>query len=160
LLQAYPVVEVENAYFEFVTKGGIKYAAYFVDYGFMFSEYPEFSSNIYSFNIDVIETESDILALDERTGFTIFKIIEGFFKKIDNVVIYVCDNIDKRHLARKRKFDVWFLKYNDGTILKEDGIATIEGAEILNSILIHKNNPKRLKIISAFNQLNLNAGEK
>jgi len=67
---------------------------------------------------------------------------------------------DDRHLARKRKFDFWFWRFNDGTILKEDGIAVIEGVEIYNSLLLHKTNPHLPIILEAFRQLNSRAGEK
>jgi hypothetical protein len=79
---------------------------------------------------------------------------------MENVAIYVCDTADERHLARKRKFDYWFWKYNDGSIIKEDGVAVVEEVEILNSLLVHRNNPRLMQIILAFKDLNARAGDK
>ncbi|CAN5379851.1 hypothetical protein BH20BAC1_BH20BAC1_14170 [soil metagenome] len=74
-----------------------------------------------------------------------------------NVAVYVCDSLDER---QKRKFDFWFWKYNDGSIIKEDGIAVVNDMEILNSLLVHKENPHCTKIIFAFKELNSRAGNK
>jgi hypothetical protein len=67
---------------------------------------------------------------------------------------------DDRHIARKRKFDLWFWKYNDGSIIKEDGIAMAGNMEILNSLLVHNNNPHLSELIFAFKDLNARAAEK
>lgn len=69
-------------------------------------------------------------------------------------LIYVCDASDSKELLRKRKFDVWFRQYDDGTIIKIDGHIAIENFEIYNAILIHKDNPKKNRFIEAFNDLN------
>jgi hypothetical protein len=126
----------------------------------MFLDYPPIAKNIYSFNIDITEGNLDITIQDDRIGITIVEIFKLFFLSIENVAVYVCDSIDDRQLARKRKFDFWFWKYNDGSILKEDGIAVIEGTEILNSLLIHKQNPHLLDTILAFKSINEKVGDK
>ena len=126
----------------------------------MFAEYPELSGNVYSFNIDVAEGDTDIFGTDERIGQTIVDVFRIFFSRLENVSVYVSDSSDQRHIARKRKFDWWFWKYNDGTIIKEDGVAVVEDMEILNSLLVHRNNPRCAEIIFAFKDLNARAGDK
>jgi hypothetical protein len=126
----------------------------------MFSDYPAIAENVFSFNIDVLEGDADKSITDDRIGVTILEVFKLFFTKIENVVVYVCDSIDERHLARKRKFDLWFWKFNDGSLYKEDGIAMIEGVEIYNSLLVHKANKKLTEIILAYKELNESAGEK
>ena len=126
----------------------------------MFSDYPLIAKSIYSFNIDVIDGDAGFAKSDERIGLTIVEIIKNFFLGRENVAVYVCDSADTRHLARKRKFDFWFWKYNDGTIIKEDDIAVVEDVQILNSLIIHKNNPSLSEIILAFKELNEKVNEK
>jgi hypothetical protein len=157
-----PYILLENdAYsYEFVTDQGIRYAIYFLDYGYMFSDYPNIAENIFTFNIDVISGKPDDSSADERIGVTIFEVFKVFFSKIENVAVYVCDTLDERHLARKRKFDLWFWKFNDGSLLKEDGIAVIEGTPIYNSLLVHKSNKHWPAIVLAYNELNERAREK
>lgn len=73
--------------------------------------------------------------------------------------MYVCDSMDGRQLKRKLRFDRWFFTYNDGSLIKQDGLAVIEDTEIYNSIILHKNNPQLLDIIFAFKDLNEKAPE-
>lgn len=156
----YPLQENDEYSFEFITETGIKYKIYFLDYSFMFLDYTHISCPVYSFNIDAIEGNPDNTHSDERIGMTIAKIINLFFSKINNVAIYVCDSLDERQYARKRKFDLWFYLYNDGSLIKEDGLAVIEGVEIYNAMLLHKQNRQLTEIILAFKELNERAGEK
>ena len=147
--------------FEFVTDQGVIYNATFFDYNTSLPGYPELAEAIYSFTLDIIlEINDTPLRPDERLGETIVAIFMKFFNSRQNVVVYVCDSSDDRHLARKRKFDFWFWKYNDGTILKVDSLAVIEDMEIYNSVLVHKDNVNATRIIEGFYLLNEKAEEK
>ncbi|MEO5947343.1 MAG: DUF6169 family protein [Chitinophagaceae bacterium] len=158
MLNPYPLQEADKFSYQFITDAGIVYHVYFLDYSYMFGDYPELSGNVYSFNIDVGDTDNS--GADERVGLTVVEVFRIFFSRLENVTVYVCDSSDERHLTRKRKFDFWFWKYNDGSIIKEDGVAIVENMEILNSLLVHRNNPNCAKIIFAFKDLNARAGEK
>lgn len=126
----------------------------------MFVAYSHISCPVYSFNIDAIEGDPHNSHTDERIGITIAEVVNLFFRKINNVAVYVCDSLDERQYARKRKFDLWFYLYNDGSLIKVDGLAVIEGVEILNAMLLHKQNTQLTEIILAFKELNERAGEK
>ena len=160
MLSPYLLLENDEYSYEFLTEQGVRYSIYFLDYSFMFSDYPAIAENVFSFNIDVLDGNADSSITDDRIGITILEVFKLFFTKLENVVVYVCDSIDDRQLARKRKFDLWFWKYNDGSLLKEDGIALIEGVEIYNSLLLHKANKKLTEIILAYKELNERAGDK
>jgi hypothetical protein len=160
LLNPYPLTEKDNYAFIFTTEQKIEYLIYFADYGYMFDEYPVIREHIYTFNIEVLSGNPEIVTEDERIGLTILEVFRSFFDRIDNVVVYVCDNLDSREYARKKKFDYWFWKYNDGSIIKEDGMAIIEGQPIINSMLLHKKNAHLTEIILAFKELNERAGTK
>ena len=160
MLSPYLLLENDEYSYEFLTEQGVRYSIYFLDYSFMFSDYPAIAQNVFSFNIDVLDGNADSSITDDRIGITILEVFKLFFTKLENVVVYVCDSIDDRQLARKRKFDLWFWKYNDGSLLKEDGIALIEGVEIYNSLLLHKANKRLTEIILAYKELNERAGDK
>jgi uncharacterized protein DUF6169 len=160
LSSPYPFQENDAYSYEFTTDQGIKYAIYFLDYSYMFSEYPSIAEHVFMFNIDAISGVPDETISDDRIGYTVFQVFKIFFEKVDNVAVYVCDTLDERHLARKRKFDLWYWKFNDGSLLKEDGIAVIEGTPIYNSLLVHKSNKHWPEIILAYSELNERAGEK
>lgn len=160
MLSPYPLKEHDEYSFEFITDQGIRYVLYFLDYSGMFAEYPEIAREIFTFNIDVIEGNPDEGLSDERIGHTVLQVFSLFFQKSQNVAVYVCDSIDDRQLSRKRKFDIWFWKYNDGSLIKEDDIAIIEGVEIYNSMILHKRNKHLREIILAYKELNEKASEK
>lgn len=126
----------------------------------MFESYTNISCPVYSFNIDALEGDPDNSQADDTVGLTISKIIKLFFREMNNVAVYVCDSLDERQYARKRKFDIWFYLYNDGSLIKEDGLAVIEGTEIYNAMILHKQNRQLTEIILAFKELNERAGEK
>lgn len=156
----YPLSEIDNYSFGFTTDQQVTYIAYFLEYGYMFYDYPDFAADTYTFNIDIVSGNADAALNDDRIGITIVEILRLFFNRIQNVVVYVCDMSDERHMARKRKFDWWFWKYSDGSIIKEDGVAVIEDVQILNSLLVHKDNPHLTAIILAYKDLNDGADEK
>ncbi len=136
------------------------YHAYFIGYGYMFEDYPLIKDNIYTFNLEVVSGNPHKSVYDERIGLTISEIFHSFFTIQNNVAIYICDSADKRHLARKRKFDLWFWKYNDNCMIKEDGLAVIEDTEIYDTLLVHKKNEYLELILHAFRDLNARADDK
>lgn len=160
MLSPYPLQQNDEYSYEFVTDAGIRYKIYFLDYSYMFAEYAHITCPVYSFNIDAIEGNPDNTPGDDRVGATVSAIMNLFFSRIDNVAVYVCDSMDERQYARKKKFDLWFYSYNDGSLIKEDGLAIIEGSEIYNAILLHKQNKQLTEIILAYKELNERAGEK
>ncbi len=154
MLSPYPLQENNEYSYEFVTDQGIRYLIFFLDYSIIFSDYPHIASNVYMFNIDVLDGNPDDGIGDEKIGLTVLQVFNDFFKKVRNVAVYICDSSDDRQLARKRKFDLWFWKYNDGSLLKEDGIAVVDGQLIYNAMLLHKENDQLVEIILAYQELN------
>jgi Family of unknown function (DUF6169) len=159
-LQPYKFSIVKHNYFEFATTTGTKYACFFLSYADYFKAHKKIAQCIYSINIEVLERKSGSLVLDERTGLTIVEILKKFLEKSEDAVVYVCDNSDGRELLRKRKFDIWFRKYDDGTIIKVDGHIYVPNFDIYNAILIHKDNPKKNLFIEVFNELNKTDADK
>jgi Family of unknown function (DUF6169) len=154
LLNPYPLQENDEYSFEFLTDAGIKYKLYFLDYSYIFADYTHISCPVYSLNLDAIQGDPDNAPGDDRVGATVFSVMQAFFAKVDNVAVYVCHNMDERQYARKRKFDRWFYAYNDGSLIKEDGLAVVEGTEIYNAMLLHKQNKQLTEIILAYQELN------
>jgi hypothetical protein len=154
LLSPYPFQENNEFSYEFTTDQGIKYLIYFLDYSILFDAIPYNASKVYMFNIEIIEGNADNSIADERIGATIFEVFNILFANTQNVAIYLCDSTDNRQLARKRKFDFWFWKFNDGSIIKEDSVAIIENNYFYNSILLHKQNKHLNEIISGYRELN------
>ncbi|MFL9482713.1 hypothetical protein ACI6Q2_08025 [Chitinophagaceae bacterium LWZ2-11] len=62
----YQLRESNEYSYQFISDQGIKYQIYFLDYSYMFDDYQEISSPVYTFNIDVVEGNSNNAASDER----------------------------------------------------------------------------------------------
>jgi hypothetical protein len=160
LLNPYLLRSTDPFRYEFVTDVGIVYAAYFLNYSYLFGDYPRIAHYMYSFNIEQIQGSAVQAGTDERIAHTILDVLRRFFNAVDNAVIYVCDSSDERQMIRKRKFDRWFSRYSDGSIIKEDGRIVTAGISILNALLIHREHFLRDEIIAAFRELNSGADEK
>lgn len=126
----------------------------------MFADYPHIVTPVYSFSIEVKAGDANSSIEDARISITVCEIFSLFFSTIQNVAIYVCDSLDSRQLARHRKFGLWFWRFNDGSLVKEDGVAIMEGVPIYNSILIHRNNSQLESLLEAFKDLNKAASQK
>ena len=81
MLNPYSLQEADNFSYHFTSAKGIIYHVYFLDYSYMFSEYPHLAENIYSFNIDVIDGDNALTGGDERIGLTIVEVFKTFFIK-------------------------------------------------------------------------------
>jgi Family of unknown function (DUF6169) len=153
-LQAYKITKRQAFYYSFTSVAGTSYLCYFIPYDYLFTNYPLIAPYIYSFNLDVEKGKSKEQPLDERIGITIAKIIKDYLLNNDNAVVYICDSSDYREHLRKRKFDTWFRKNDDGTIIKIDRKINISESVLFNSLLIHKDNPFKNSFIEAFIELN------
>lgn len=155
MLPPYSLTKEEGLSYYFTTDYGLEYVVYFMDYSFMFGEYLPPYIPVYTFNIELI-AEARVLskATDKRIEATVSAILRLFFEEIENVMVYICDNLDNKHHARKRKFDSWYSNAINSQIEKYEFVAITEDYELLNSVLLHTQNPFKLQVLSAFKMLN------
>lgn len=133
----YNVIE-EDCGYSFVTETGCKYLAYFTKCD---NELP-----IYSFSF---EKEDGVVSVyDARVRRTICNILERFFKREENALLYTCDVSDGRQAARQRLFKIWFGPY--------EFLADVEDANeenIFIRLFVLKENPLKHIIIERFKEL-------
>ncbi len=153
-MQPYKITKRQAFYYSFTSVAGTSYLCYFIPYDYLFANYPLIAPYIYSFNLDVEKGKSKEQPLDIRIGITVAKIIKEYLHDNDNAVVYVCDSSDYREHLRKRKFDNWFKKNDDGSIIKIDRKIVIAETVLFNSLLIHKDNPFKNNFIEVFIELN------
>ena len=77
-------------------------------------------------------------------------LILSFLSDHTNSIIYTCDNIDNRHHARNRKFNIWFNRHQSTDLEKYDSAFIVEDTEILASLIIHAQNPFKEELIKVF----------
>ena len=133
--------------YSFITKHGIIYHAYFID----FSNYHPAFNNVYTFNIEPENDEPH--PIDNRIAYTIIEILKRFFTIKEHAMIMVCDNIDGKEEKRELLFSRWFIRHNDGTIVKYDASTSTEEYILYVSIYIRRDNPNNQKLVTAFYDL-------
>lgn len=133
--------------YSFITKHGIIYHAYFID----FSNYHPAFNNVYTFNIEPENDEPH--PIDNRIAYTIIEILKRFFTIKEHAMIMVCDNVDGKEEKRELLFSRWFIRHNDGTIVKYDASTSAEDYILYVSVYIRKDNPNNQKLVAAFYDL-------
>lgn len=155
-MEPYSIIYSNNFNGIFTTDLGLVYTVEFFDYSMMFPRGFN-SGNIFSFNFFCINKNNYTnLPKDERIKITILSCLATFFENIENVAITICDSLDNKEVGRYKLFNKWFLELKEVMIEKYDCIATTEDIEIYNSLLIHKYNPYKNKIIKLYFDLNEN----
>jgi hypothetical protein len=140
------IKEGEWDYF-FVTKHGIKYHAYFIDA----SIYHPLFSNVYAFNIEA-ETATPH-PIDNGIAATIVSILKVFFLNEDRAIILVCDTTDGKEKKREKLFSKWFIRHNDGSLIKYDASIKTENYLLYVSMLLKVSNPQREMLLTTFSEI-------
>jgi hypothetical protein len=146
---------VNNSY-TFVTKVGIIYEIKFKPSSYINLFDENVSKYIFEFVIEVaINETSKNPPLDVNVSETIAQIFKEFlFKHDNNIAIYICDSADGKQELRRRKFNEWFDKYQQGGFVKiDEALKDSENNLYPISLILQRNNPKRIEIIDAFFKL-------
>jgi hypothetical protein len=149
-LQPYNYILLSPDYYTFTTSAGAEYHCYFYTAEEIFSDYPSLSKKAFGFNLVLKSNESLPKSLDKRIAATVTTILKAFLHEKENAVVYICDNSDNREKARFHKFINWFKLYNDGSIVQLKGVVRAGNINILNALLIHKDNPLLNDFIEAY----------
>lgn len=151
-MQKYPISRINERSYTFTTSVGCIYHCYFFDFSSIFSDYPELAPKVFGFNLELQFKPDDLIKIppDKRIAATVTNIIKAFLYEKENAVVYICDNSDDREKARFHKFTNWFKVYNDGSIVQLKGVIRAGNTNILNALLIHKDNPLLNDFIEAY----------
>ena len=148
-----------NSYF-FETVEGIIYEIIFKFTPYLFDlKNVEIIENTFEFSIVVnYNPNSKLPSNDKKIGATVVAIFMDFYLKRNKAIsVYICDSGDGKELVRKRKFDQWFLEYNDETFVKVDEmLMDKQNNKFPISLIISKSNPYRAEIFEAFVQMSMN----
>lgn len=151
----YPFRKVDNDYF-FESEQGLQYEIYFVAAPFYFPENYSFKHSVFEFIIKPADNQKYLRpGRDSEIPLTIAAIFLDFFTSHEKVVVFSCDTTDGKQAARHRKFNDWYLRFNDTSFLKYDGIIQdpINDTTYFMSLIIKSNNPFIHSIEAAFREL-------
>lgn len=148
----------DSGYYSFFTRRHIEYRiAFYEDFTLAscISEGIELG-NVYQITIDKISSE--LAPFDILVSETITKIIAAFFENIQDALIYICDDNDKKAFQRFSTFDRWYNKSSmTNNITKLNNIIEFDsGTEIIklySSLMFHKENTNSKNIEEAFNNI-------
>ena len=148
--------EITNTY-NFTTKNSILYrVAFIVDETFNTISGEEIP-NIFQL---VIEKASDELEpYDAKVAKTIEDIIERFFHKVENCLVYVCSDDNEKAKQRHKIFDRWYRKSDYRNIVtKIDNVINIvtdnrQVQKLYTSFMFHTDNPAYEKLIGIYNRM-------
>lgn len=143
---------INNSYV-FETILGIVYEIRFKPSPYLLAEREEISELIYEFVIDVaINQTGKNPPLDISVSDTVAEIFRAFLSaNSKNICIYICDSSDGRQDIRRKKFDLWFYKYQNDSFLKLDEVLVDSNKKRYPvSAIIRKTNPYITEIITAF----------
>lgn len=142
------------AYF-FKTNSSVFYRIEFKPTGYIFGSEYIWSNYCYEFSIKLSLNSPKNSPFDPLISVTIASIFNDFFKNKEKIIVYTCDTSDRKHLVRVRKFDSWFVQFNQGEYLKIDNSIhdVIQNIIYHNSLIIKIENPFKDEIIDTFNSL-------
>jgi len=152
----YAFDEITNTY-NFTTKNDVLYrVAFIVDETFSTIS-GEAIPNI--FQLVIGKATEGLEFYDAKVAKTIEDIVERFFQKVENSLIYVCSDDNEKAKQRHKIFDRWYRKskYRD-IVMKIDNTITViinEGStqKLYTSFMFHIDNPAYEKLIEIYNQI-------
>lgn len=150
-MQPYQISRISERSYSFTTSKDCIYHCYFFDFSSAFNDYPDLVSKVFGFNLELKHKPTGkIRGLDKRIGITVATILKAFLHEKENVAVYICDTSDNHEKARFHKFTNWFNTYNDGSFIQLRGVIRAGNTNILNAMLIHKENKLLNEFIEAY----------
>jgi len=147
---------ITNTY-NFVTRNSILYRVAFVVDETFSAISGETIPNMFQL---VVEKATETLeSYDAKVSKTIEDIVEKFFQTVENSLIYICSDDDKKSKLRHDIFDRWYKNspYHHA-IIKLDNIISFnlgdqETQKLYTSMMFHRDNSNSKKIIHIYTQI-------
>jgi len=147
---------ITNTY-NFTTKNSILYRVAFVVDETFSSISGEDIPNVFQIVIEKATDEPE--PLDIKVSKTIENIIERFFEKVENSLIYICDDLDSKAKVRYVVFERWYKKSDlRENIIKMDKIIEVVISDskvhkLYTSFIFHKRNSNFEKLLEIYNKI-------
>lgn len=105
-----------------------------------------------SYVFSIINVNNAPSPRDTKMRDTVMLVIENFFEVNQAALLYICESGDGKQQLRSRLFECWFSSYRmkDKYLLMPASIDDGEGTENFAALIIRKDNPKFMDVISEF----------
>lgn len=143
--------------FVFTTKNDFLYRVAFINDEIFSTISNEEIPNI--FQIVIEKANDEIEPLDNKVSNTVENIIEQFFTKKENSLIYICYDLDQKANVRFDVFERWYKKSTlKNNIIKIDKIIEIdlkglEKQKLYTAFMFHKKNSNHKKLIEIYSRI-------
>ncbi|MFN3851501.1 MAG: DUF6169 family protein [Spirosomataceae bacterium] len=149
--ETYPYFKNNNSY-HFLTEEHLTYEVYFID-GEIYLPGYSFSKYLKVFGFHLSPPTSINPVFDKRIELTIVNIISEFFRDNRNIIIFTCDQSDKRERYRNKLFDIWFKRHSNKLFVKIDRVYE---ENLYLSLITAINNPFIEEIKDSFDRIGNN----
>ncbi len=135
-----------EGFYEFVTDHGVLYSV-----GFMEDD-SLISSGAYQFIISNVNHQ--VSPSDDKVRQTIMLLVDCFFSKSNDTLLYLCETGDGKQAMRNRLFQYWFSQYDkkDDFTYLSTSITDVDGVVNYATIIIRNDNPLLVEIVNEFTQ--------
>ena len=90
---------------------------------------------------------------DVKVRNTVLYVLHRFFQLNRDAIITICDMSDGKQKARKRLFDSWFNRFNNGSLVKIDAECEIGETTTFASLLYSSENSSAADLRRNFDEL-------
>ena len=103
MLSPYNVFELQDGDFIFTTDLEVVYTVYILSEQGYFSDYPEFTDDVYMFGFSILSNPTRKTPFDQRVRLTTSYIVKNFLaKNPEKILLFICDNADSRQIFRMK----------------------------------------------------------
>jgi hypothetical protein len=147
---------ITNTY-NFATKNDILYRVVFIVDETFSTISGEEIPNVFQLIVEKATEEAE--PFDLKVSRTIENIVERFFQKTENSLVYICSEENKKAKTRHDVFERWYKKSGSkDTIIKIDKVIEIALGngmvqKLYTAFMFHKENPNAEKLLSIYNRI-------
>ena len=105
-----------------------------------------------SYEFVIANTNSKSSPRDAKVRNTVLAVVDAFFKKNDNALLYICETSDGKQAFRNRLFQSWFAAYQDKSkiTLLSASVRDMEGVDNYATLIIPNSCPGYKAAIDEF----------
>ena len=136
-------VEHHDGYFTFSTDFGVNYTVGF--------DVDDLIQSDISYQFVLINIDNTKSPRDHKVRDTIRCIVEEFFAKNNNSLLYLCETGDRKQAMRNRLFEHWFSTYKFNSLYTfHSAVVDAEGIENYVAIIMRIDNPNLTNVLMEF----------
>ena len=134
----------DDGFYEFVTDHDVRYRLGFLP--------DDIIQTAESYEFIIANTNAKSSPRDAKVRDTVLALVDAFFKKNNNALLYICETSDGKQAFRNRLFQSWFAAYqNKSSItLLSASVRDMDGIDNYSTLIIPNSCPDYKAVIDEF----------